>query len=121
MSNIRQWLEELGLGQYAEAFEENEIGVGLLPRLNDQALKELGISVMGHRIRVLDAIAAQSNEDEEPESQVVPETAQTEPTEQIDPEAERRQLTVMFCDFVGSTALSEKMDPEDLRGLMQAC
>ena len=57
MSDIRMWLEELGLGQYADAFNENEIGVDLLPRLTDEGLEKLGVAVMGHRIRLLDAIA----------------------------------------------------------------
>ena len=120
MSDIRRWLEELGLGQYADAFEENAIGVELLARLDDQALKDLGVSVMGHRIRILDAIVAPPGDGEQPERQTAREAATTEPAKAAVPEAERRQLTVMFCDLVGSTALSAKLDPEELREVMAA-
>ena len=58
MSDILQWLEELGLGQYADAFEENDITSELLPDLNDQTLKDIGVASAGHRIRVLKAVAA---------------------------------------------------------------
>ena len=117
MSDIRQWLEELGLGQYADAFEENDIDESLLPDLTDEALERLGVASMGHRMKLLKAFAAQSS----------PDLETAEATEPLTPEpgkpaveAERRQITVMFCDLVGSTALSEKLDPEDLRKLMQS-
>ena len=120
MSDIRRWLEELELGQYAEAFEANEIDPDLLPRLTDDSLEKLGVAVMGHRIRILDAIGGRSGDGEQSEYQIVGEAAGPEPAKASVPEAERRQLTVLFCDMVGSTALSEQLDPEDLRDVMRA-
>ena len=115
--DIRQWLDELGLGQYAEPFEANEIARDILPDVTDQTLKDIGVSVAGHRIRLLKAIAALAGTteggDESP-------PADSPTKKSATPEAERRQITVMFCDLVGSTALSEKLDPEELRGVMGA-
>jgi class 3 adenylate cyclase len=115
MSGIRQWLDELGLGQYVEAFEANDIDLALLPQVDDQAPKDIGIASTGHRLRIRAAIAA---------------LRPTAPVAQRDPgpgalartsqQAELRQLTVMFCDLVGSTALSERLDPEDLRDVLRA-
>src|SRR5215472_3106857 len=82
------WLRSLGLGRYEAAFRDNEIDETVLPSLTAEDLKDLGVSVVGHRRKLLDAIAAL-----------------------------RRQVTVMFCDLVGSTALSTQFDPEDLRTL----
>jgi class 3 adenylate cyclase len=118
MSNrVAKWLEQLGLGQYAEAFEENAIGLEHLPDLDHETLKELGIRAVGHRMTILKAAA-------QPEGQVgtaaVRETDSAPPIPSSSPEAERRQLTVMFCDLVGSTALSQKLDPEDLRNVNRA-
>ncbi len=101
MSDIRTWLEGLGLGEHAEAFEAENITPALIGDLDDGDLKELGLS-MGHRKLVRRAVTE-------------PAPAPAAPPR----EAERRQITVMFCDLVGSTALSEKLDPEDLRALMQ--
>ncbi len=118
MSDIREWLEELGLGQFADAFEENDIVLEHVPDLTHDVLKELGVSSIGHRMTMLKAAAIRA-ETAAPESAQPTDgssAAQSTPT----PEAERRQLTVMFCDMVGSTALSEKLDPEDLRTLMAA-
>jgi len=114
MSKIRQWLQELGLGQYADAFEENAIELAHLPDLDTDALKELGVTAMGHRMTFLKAAAGHAT--------VAPDAPQQE-TETIQQapagNAERRQITVMFCDLVGSTELSEALDPEDLRNLLQ--
>ena len=107
MSDIRQWLEELGLGKYADAFEENEIDVEALRHVTDDDLKEIGVG-LGSRRKILAAIL-------EPGV-----AAETKLESRPSTTAERRQITVMFCDLVGSTALSEKLDPEDLRGLMAA-
>ena len=120
MSDIRQWLDELDLGQYSDAFEANEIGLDLLSRLTDEALGTLGVGVMGHRIRILDAIAERSAGEAHLVSRTTPAAAKAEALGRATPAAERRQITVMFCDLVGSTALSEKLDPEDLRELMAA-
>jgi class 3 adenylate cyclase len=116
MGTIRQWLEDRGLVQYLEAFEANDIDVDVLHTLTDQDLQALGVS-LGNRKRLLEAFkdttsagGSQSTiaEPEKP-SPTVEATATT---------GERRQLTVMFCDLVGSTALSEKLDPEELRSLL---
>ncbi len=107
---IAQWLEGLGLGQYSQAFAETDIDFEVLPRLSDDNLKELGLT-LGHRLRLQAAIEALST-DEPPTRPVAPPAREPEPQAA---EAERRQLTVMFCDLVGSTALSSQLDPEDMR------
>ena len=117
MSDIRTWLEAHNLGQYAEAFETNEIDRALLPDLTEADLEKLGIAVMGHRKRLLKAAAHIA---ETPAEEAVPPAPSPSPPGPARAEAERRQITVMFCDLVGSTALSERLDPEDLRALMQA-
>ncbi len=108
--DIAQWLEGLGLGQYAEAFAENDIDFDILTRLSDEIIKELGVS-LGDRVRLQAAIEARST-DEPLTRSIPPDTAPTE--------AERRQLTVMFCDLVGSTALSSQLDPEDMRDIIRS-
>ena len=117
MSEVREWLEAIGLPQYAEAFEANDIEVDLLGQLDDQVLKDIGVSSAGHRLRIRNAITKLSP--------LVPHAkndrasaAATEPKPQDT--AERRQVTVMFSDLVGSTALSARMDPEDLREVISA-
>jgi len=115
MRDVVAWLRELGLAQYAEAFAENGVDFALLPELSDEDLRELGVSRLADRKRLLRAIAAMSA------------GAQTEATAPSAPAleasaksrtAERRQLTVMFVDLVGSTELSRRLDAEDLRDLM---
>jgi class 3 adenylate cyclase/tetratricopeptide (TPR) repeat protein len=108
MSGIREWLEGLDLGEYAEAFEAEKIAPEDLTEISEDDLVALGLP-LGPRRRVLKA--ARSLGDEASPNIVAPPPAR---------EAERRQITVMFCDLVGSTALSEQLDPEDLRTLMQA-
>jgi class 3 adenylate cyclase/tetratricopeptide (TPR) repeat protein len=104
MQQVADWLEKLGLGQYAQRFAENDIDFAVLAKLNDADLKELGVTSLGHRKRLLEAIA---------ERAAAPSAT---PVELKAPDsAERRQVTVMFSDLVGSTALSTRMDPEDLR------
>jgi class 3 adenylate cyclase/tetratricopeptide (TPR) repeat protein len=100
--DIAQWLDQLGLAQYAALFGENAVDLDVLPDLTEQDLKDLGIP-LGHRKKLLKAIAA---------------LAPTSSTARG--EAERRQLTVMFCDLVGSTALSTQLDPEDMREIIRA-
>jgi len=109
MTDIRDWLNRSGLGEYAELFEREKVELADLGDLNDADLADLGLA-LGPRKRVLRAIADGPVDAEE-----------TQAPEESGPQrdAERRQLTVMFCDLVGSTALSEKMDPEDLRVLLQ--
>jgi class 3 adenylate cyclase/predicted ATPase len=108
---LKRWLEEIGLGEHAQAFAENHIDFDLLPRLSTEDLKELGLSI-GHRRRFLDAL---TSFEETPSA--VGRVSRHSATQG---EAERRQLTVMFCDLVGSTELSQTLDPEDLRELNRA-
>src|SRR6516162_7702207 len=116
MSEIRKWLESIGLGQYADAFEANEIEMDLLAQVDDQMLKDIGVSIGGHRLRIRNAIAKLAPA---PVAEVNL-SATTPKHETTAASAERRQLTVMFCDLVGSTALSARLDPEDLRGIIGA-
>jgi class 3 adenylate cyclase len=109
------WLRSLGLERYEGAFRENEIEERVLPSLTAEDLKELGVIALGHRRVLLDAIAALRTEagGQAPSAGAVRASASAS----VSPEdrAERRQVTVMFSDLVGSTALSARMDPEDLR------
>src|SRR5215475_613699 len=114
------WLRSLGLGKYEAAFRENEIDETVLSSLTAEDLKELGVSALGHRRKLLDAIAAlRADASVKVSSADVPSSSSTT---SISPEdrAERRQVTVMFSDLVGSTALSTRMDPEDLREVIAA-
>jgi len=113
MQEIADWLEKLGMAQYAQRFAENDIDVRALRYLTDQDLKDIGVS-LGHRRRMLAAIAELSGA-----APVMPQPA-SPPEQKRRDEAERRQLTVMFTDLVGSTALSTKLDPEDLRSVIGA-
>jgi class 3 adenylate cyclase len=123
MQQIADWLKKLGMAEYGERFAENDIDISVLRHLTDQDLKDLRVS-LGHRRKLLHAIgelagAAPSTPPPAP-AVAAPTTPQsptvTEPVAQD--RAERRQLTVMFCDLVGSTALSARLDPEDLRGII---
>src|SRR5215468_9028695 len=101
MSVVRNWLEEIGLAQYADAFEANDIDTDLLTQIDDQVLKDIGVSSAGHRLRLRNAIAKLA-----PTSITV---GISEVPASLPPsQAERRQLTGMFCDLVGSTGLSLK-------------
>jgi len=111
-NGIGQWLESLGVGQYTDAFEANDVDIRALPYLSDDDLKELGVS-LGHRRILLAAITA-LGQDETTRQPEAPEPRRA-PTD----DAERRQLTVMFCDLVGSTELSRRLDPEELRELLR--
>ncbi len=117
MRDVSQWLEELGLGEYAEAFAENRIDGGVLPSLTSNDLKDIGVIAVGDRRKLLDAITALSAPDEEPADEPVEDASSSSDRRA---EAERRQLTVMFCDLVGSTELSERLDPEDMREVFRA-
>jgi class 3 adenylate cyclase/predicted ATPase len=108
VQQIADWLQNLGMSEYAGRFVENDIDVSVLSHLTDQDLKELGVS-LGHRRKILAAIAELALGAVQPS----PPSAATEPKLQEPPE--RRQVTVMFSDLVGSTTLSARMDPEDLR------
>ena len=110
MNDVTQWLQSLGLGEHAPAFVAQGIEVELLPQLGDADLKELGVTMLGHRKRLLMAIAALA-----PGAGVAAAAAPLRPVR----DAERRQLTVMFCDLVGSTLLAGRLDPEDLQAVVR--
>ena len=112
MQQIADWLEKLGMSEYALRFAENDIDTSVLRHLTDQDLKELGVS-LGHRRKMLAAIAELAAS-----IPASPQPPVNEPNSQDT--AERRQVTVMFSDLVGSTALSARMDPEDLREVISA-
>jgi hypothetical protein len=113
MNVIRNWLEAIGLSQYADAFEANDIDMDLVGQVDDQTLKDIGVSSAGHRLRIRNAISKLS-------PRATLDTRENVPTAVERTSAERRQLTVMFCDLVGSTALSARLDPEDLRAVIGA-
>ncbi|MEE8253728.1 MAG: adenylate/guanylate cyclase domain-containing protein, partial [Hyphomicrobium sp.] len=118
MSDVAQWLEALGLSQYGTAFAENDVDLEVLPELAESDLEGLGVS-LGHRKKLLKAIAALP-EDATASAEIVealPSIAAPAPKRQH--EAERRQLTVMFVDLVGSTELSGRLDPEEMRDVLR--
>ena len=118
MQQITEWLEKLGMAEYAQRFVENDIDIDVLNELTDQDFERLGVS-LGHRRRMLRAIRelSASTTAAVTERQTSAPTA-SEPASKDT--AERRQVTVMFSDLVGSTALSARMDPEDLRDVISA-
>jgi class 3 adenylate cyclase len=111
------WLRSLGLGQYEAAFRDNDIDETVLPNLTAEDLKELGVASLGHRRKLLDAIAA-LRADANASTTTTPGPAAIDASPRD--AAERRHVTVMFSDLVGSTALSARMDPEDLREVISA-
>src|SRR3954462_12003647 len=111
MTGIAEWLASLGLGEYAQCFAENAIDLSVVPDLTEQDLKDLGVLV-GHRRKVLRAIA-------DMKGSVVP-TPLPAPKPVPRTDAERRQLTILCCDLVGSSELSVRLDPEDLRRVIAA-
>jgi class 3 adenylate cyclase/predicted ATPase len=104
-----EWLESIGLGEYAQRFADSAVDLSTLRDLTDQDLKELGV-LLGHRRKILRAIAELGET-----TVIAPAAPATEPEPEPPDEGERRHLTVMFCDLVGSTALSARLDPEDMR------
>ena len=106
------WLRCLGLGKYEAAFRENEIDETVLPNLTAEDLKDLGVSIVGHRHKILDALVGLRTDTgvKAPSADVA--TAPSATSVSPEDRAERRQVTVMFSDLVGSTALSARMDPE---------
>ena len=120
MTPFRTWLAEIGLGRYDAVFVSNEIDFDVIRSLNDADLRELGLA-LGDRKRLLQAIARLDGQPAiDPSTPVVAPATALGPTHQdaISPGGERRQLTVMFCDLVGSTALSQRLDPEELGKLL---
>jgi class 3 adenylate cyclase len=116
--DLRDWLRSLGLERYEVAFRENEIDETVLPSLTAEDLKDLGVGIVGHRRKLLDAITALRTDAtaKDPSGDAVSSPPSATPEDR----AERRQVTVMFSDLVGSTALSARMDPEDLREVISA-
>ena len=110
--DVAAWLQDLGLERYVSAFRDNDIDAEVLLNLTAEDLISIGVTSVGHRRKLLDAIAGLG--------MTVPTAVVAAPASggpaQVD--AERRQLAVMFCDLVGSTALSTRYDPEDLRELI---
>jgi hypothetical protein len=122
--DVASWLRNLGLERYEAAFHENDVRAEALCHLTAEDLKELGVTGVGHRRELLVAIA-KLNEQRTTDAvnpAVEPVTVASGPLREdaVPHGGERRQLTVMFCDLVGSTALSEKLDPEELRTLLHA-
>ena len=115
--DVGGWLRGLGLEQYEAAFRENEIDGKVLPKLTAEDLKDLGVGVVGHRRKILSAIAELAGAVPATGPVATPHEAGEGASAAV---AERRQLTVMFCDLVGSTALSARLDPEDMRGIIGA-
>ena len=113
--DIERWLEERGLARYSKIFVENEIDLSVLPELTAEDLKELGVVAIGHRRKLLSAIDSLRSSPADPElvapTNVMPMTGASG--------AERRHLTILFCDMVGSTALSSRLDPEDMSNALR--
>jgi class 3 adenylate cyclase len=115
--DVADWLRTLDLGQYEAAFRENSVTVDLLANLTSEDLKDLGITSVGHRRRLLDAIVAlraDAGRASDP-----PGTTADHPRPSQQSSAERRHISVMFCDVAGFTALSSRLDPEDLSAVIR--
>jgi hypothetical protein len=113
VTTITEWLASFELSEYAGRFAENGIDISVLPDLTEQDLKDIGV-LLGHRRKMLRAISQLAGTN----TTTLPPAAAPEPNQGYD--AERRQVTVTFIDLVGSTALSARMDPEDLREVISA-
>jgi class 3 adenylate cyclase len=105
--SVSEWLRSLALAQYTSAFAANAIDWQILPKLSGDDLKEIGVVAVGHRRLLLEAISA------------LPAAESHMPAPTLPAAAERRQLTVMFCDLMGSTALSSRLDPEELSAIIR--
>jgi class 3 adenylate cyclase len=116
--DVGGWLRGLGLGQYEEKFRDNKIDADLLPRLTVDDLKDIGVSVVGDRRRLLDAIAVIGGVGRP--ADVPASSTKSAPSKGLQASAERRPITVMFCHLVGSTSLAAKLDAEDWRNLVNA-
>jgi class 3 adenylate cyclase len=115
--DVGVWLRNLGLGQYEATFRDNEIDGAVLPKLTVDDLKDLGVAVVGHRRKIMSAIEELSAESVALEALPTPPAL---PVGASPDRAERRPITVMFCDLVGSTSLAAKLDAEDWRSLVNA-
>src|SRR5215471_2671484 len=124
MSDIRQWLTDLGLERYCNVFEREELTPANLPELSDDELKDLGLP-LGPRKTILKAINALRTSDtiapsRSPDSDIPKRLTEKNITSKNALEGERRQLTVLFCDIVGSTELANRIDPEILEKILHA-
>jgi class 3 adenylate cyclase len=111
--DVGRWLRSLGLGQYEANFRDNWIDADLLPRMTGD-----GVSALGDRLRLLDTIAALVRA--RPPAQFLASSSKSTPTRGAQVSADRRPITVLFCDLVGSTGLAAKLDPEDRRDFVNA-
>ena len=118
MQQIADWLKKLGMSEYAQRFAENRVDFSVLPDLTDHDLEKLGV-VLGDRRKMLRAIANLEATEKSTPAVTVAASTSAAPVTPHDT-AERRQVTVMFSDLVGSTALSARLDPEDLREIISA-
>jgi class 3 adenylate cyclase len=118
--DIDGWLRRIGFAQYVEVFRANDIDIALLGRLTNDDLKDIGVVSLGHRKKLLEAIA---DLESAPAAAAVPPTVMPEPQPTsipVEGTGERRHLTVMFCDLVGSTGISAQLDAEEWRDLVGA-
>jgi class 3 adenylate cyclase len=118
--DIVVWLRSLGLEEYEAAFRENKVDAAVLPNLTAEDLKDLGVAAVGDRRKLLEAISALRADVAVKTPSADEATAPSDASAFPEDRAERRQVTVMFSDLVGSTALSARMDPEDLREVISA-
>jgi class 3 adenylate cyclase len=118
--DIEGWLRSLGLERYEAAFRENEIDDTVLPNLTAEDLKDLGVSIVGHRRKLLDAIAALRADTEPKTAPAAPTSAAQSTFASAEAAGERRYLTVMFCDLVDSTGIAARLDAEEWRDLVNA-
>jgi class 3 adenylate cyclase len=115
--DVGGWLRRLGLEQYEAAFRDNQIDETVLPSLTAEDLKDLGVGLVGHRRKLLNAIERLHSEGGAPTTIVDTPLVRDKAAKDT---AERRQVTVMFSNLVGSTSLSARLDPEDLREIISA-
>lgn len=120
MRDVRDWLDSIGLGQYADSFEENAVDWTVLPHLDHEVLKDMGVHAAGHRVRIVKAAEALDVSTSKATTRARQAQLENSAPPTASSEAQRRQLTVMFCDLVGSTGLSLSMDAEDYRDLLSA-
>src|SRR5215467_8675974 len=118
MQQVADWLEQLGMQEHIQRFAENDVDFAILGDLTDQDLKEIGVASLGHRRKLLRAIA--NLKDTEKPAPAIAGAVAPSTTSRVVESAERRQVTVLFSDLVGSTALSARMDAEDLREIISA-
>ena len=118
--DVGTWLRDLGLERYEQAFRDNDVDAAVLPHVTADDLAELGITSIGHRRKILAAIARlQAADGATPHEQSSGRAPEPRRGPTLKQDAERRQLTVVFCDLVGSTALSAQLDPEEMREVMR--